>query len=43
MCAWAMQMYQERRDLYVGQYMIHSDFAVQGPDGNVGPPPPPPP
>lgn len=29
------KMYQERRDLYVGQYMIHSDFAVQGPDGNV--------
>ena len=34
----APQMYEERRDLYVGRYMIHSDFAVQGPDGEVSPP-----
>ena len=39
--AWGgVQMFEERRDLYVGRYMIHSDFVVQGPAGEVPPSPP---
>jgi len=29
------EMSEERRDLYVGRYMIHSDFVVQDPQGQV--------